>query len=178
MERMPRRRTTSSREVYLTAAFGRERWIAKRYNLPLERVKYALREMELCEFAGSAEITADMWKDWPPPPDEPSAKHRMQPSRGAQPGRVVRTQDFSSRLLNSDDPRIKAAVDRILDIAAKRAKVAPKCCSFCGRNAKSAGTMLESDDWQSPDRLVRICGDCAIAATLLVNYDDELHTVR
>lgn len=168
---MPGHRKANTREFYLTTPFGRERWIADRYKLPLERVKCALQAMDLCEFAGSAEITAEMLNDWPPPLEKPTSKLNPPPSRESPPARVLRAKDFSRSVAKSNDPRIRAAVDRVLSIGSQRARVIPTCCSFCGKAFVRAGTMLEMQNWQDPDRLVRICRQCAEMATVLIELE-------
>jgi hypothetical protein len=159
--------------LYLNAPFGRERWIADRYNLSFERVKSAFQAMDLCEFAGSAEITAEMLNDWPPPLDQPTSKVTPPLTKQVPRARVVTARDFSRSLAESDDPRIMASVDRLLAIEARHAHVVPSCCSFCGKTLERAGTMLESQDWQSPGRVVRICRQCAEMACLVIDFDTE-----
>jgi hypothetical protein len=172
---MPGQRQVNSREFYLTSPFGRERWIADRYDLSIERVKCAFEAMELCEFAGSAEVTAEMLNDWPPPLDGPTSKRHSALEKASPPARVVRAKDFGRSLANSDDPMVKAAVDRVRAIEARRARVIPSCCSFCGKTLMRAGTMLESQDWKNPDRLVRICRQCAEMVIVLIDVDTGVH---
>jgi hypothetical protein len=172
---MPVRPKINLREFYLTAPFGRERWIADRYNVPFERVKSAFQAMDLCEFAGSAEIIAEMLSDWPPQLESTKPISKLNPpvKQESPPARVVRTTDIARSLANSHDPKIKAAVDRARAIEAQRARVTPVCCSFCGKAILRAGTMLESQDWQNPDRLVRICRQCAEMAMVLIDFDAD-----
>jgi len=153
-------RAKDSHQIFLTNAFGREHWIAKRFEVPFARVKYVIAEAELSEFAGSEFLTAEMMTDWPPTQsgdvgDRSKNRHH-----------VVSTADASHRLRNSDNAKARAAARYLSSLAARRGRKA-KACSFCGRCSDDVGPMLEADDALSTDRLVRVCQNCALVAILL-----------
>jgi hypothetical protein len=68
-----------------------------------------------------------MLNDWPPPLDPDQLTGNLDPplKKESPPARVVRVKDFSRSTAKSDDPRPKAAVDRLLAIEARRARVIP-----------------------------------------------------